>query len=73
MRGVPGAAIIAGAEIARSRGFDLVDAINDELGPSKVPQPAAIASALDALTDSLKGEAAEQIRDAAKILRSKRR
>ena len=73
MRGVPGAAIIAGAEIARSRGFDLVDAINDELGPLKGPKFSAIASALDSFADSLKGDAAEQVRDAAKILRSKRR
>jgi transcriptional regulator with XRE-family HTH domain len=73
IRGVPAAALIAAAELARARGFDLSEIINSELGPGTIPQAARLATALESIADALSGEAAEQIREAAKGIRPKRR
>lgn len=73
IRGVPGAVLIAAAEVARSRGFNLTDVMESELGPATIPQAAKLATALEAIADALKGEAAEQVRSAAQTLRPPRR
>jgi len=73
IRGVPGAVLIAAAEIARSRGFSLSEIIESELGPATVPQAAKLATALEAIADALKGEAAEQVRQAAASIRPAKR
>jgi hypothetical protein len=61
--------LIAAAEVARSRGFSLADVITSELGPATVPQAAKLATALEAIADALKGEAADSVRSAAQSLR----
>lgn len=73
IRGVPAAALIAAAELARVRGFNLSDVIDSELGPATIPQAAKLATALEAIADALKGEAAEQVRQAAATLRPHKR
>ena len=73
IRSVPGAALIAAAELARARGFDLADVINAELGPATIPQAAKLASALESIAGALSGEAADQVRAAADSIRNKRR
>ena len=72
-RTVPAAALIAAAEVARAQGFDLAQAITDELGPNTVPQAAKLATALETIADALKGEASDSVRAAAEALRPKRR
>ena len=68
-RTVPAAALIAGAEVARTHGFDLGDAINAEMGPAAIPQAAKLATALEQIAEALEGSAADDIRQAAATLR----
>ena len=72
VRSVPAAALIAAAELARSHGFDLAEIITSELGPATVPQAAKLAAALESIADALKGEAADNVRQAAQSLRPRR-
>jgi len=72
-RTVPAAALLAAAELARTRGFNVGEAIEAETGPVNVPQSAKFAAALEAMADALEGDAADQIREVAESIRPKRR
>ena len=72
-RTVPAAALIAAAEVARSHGFDLGEAVNGEMGPGTVPQAAKLATALEQIAEALEGSAADDLRQAAATLRPVKR